>query len=134
MAKIAAGIRTSAEEAVKAYSTALFNDLNHGITPYRSGQARANWTVSINAPTDNFIQLPEAVKSGVYDAAEVADALNDGLQTIQNFVIGDTLWICNAAPYIVRLNQGYSQQAPAGFVEAALQTASEAVKQFGLIG
>jgi hypothetical protein len=31
-----------------------------------------------------------------------------------------TIWILNGLPYIERLNEGHSQQAPAGFVETAI--------------
>lgn len=133
LALIARGIRTSTEEAVKAYSSALLSSLNHDVTPYLSGQARANWQVTMNAPASNFIELREAVRNQVYDVADVGDALDHGLSTIQTFQSGDTLYITNNAPYIVNLNQGSSKQAPAGFVESAIQAASS-VRQFGLIG
>jgi hypothetical protein len=133
LAQIARGIRTSTEVAVRAYATALLQDLNHQSTPFRSGQARANWQVTINAPSANFIELPESVKSGVYNAGDVADALDHGLSVIASFSSGQTLYIANNAPYIVRLNNGSSDQAPAGFVEAAIAAASS-IKAFGLIG
>lgn len=81
-------------------------------TPVKSGRARANWNISVDtvdaSTTDNTAQ-PNFV-------SKAADA-------VANFVIGKTIYISNNLPYIKRLNNGYSKQAPASFVETGVALA-----------
>lgn len=134
MARIAAGVRSSVNDAVKAYAVELTTQLNQSVTPFRSGQARANWQVAIGTPNEVFIKLVDAIDSKIYDAADVDDALQHALTTISGRQNGQVIWIFNNAPYIQRLNEGYSGQAPAGFVEQAILDAGEKLKDLQIIG
>lgn len=75
-------------------------------TPVDTGRARSNWLVSLNAPKI------EIVEPGI---------LNDTTSILHKYSIDDKVYITNNVPYIRRLNDGYSVQAPAGFVEMAIQ-------------
>jgi hypothetical protein len=79
-------------------------------TPVDTGRARSNWWPEINSISVE-IREPDNASSSSAQAVSVA----------QRFKMDDTAYISNNLPYIRRLNDGHSQQAPAGFVEAAVQ-------------
>lgn len=90
-------------------------------TPVDTGRARANWLPSLNIP--NMTILPPAPKGGTVNrTANMATA-------IAAYKLADTILITNNLPYIQRLNDGYSQQAPSGFVDMAIAKGKRAVKQ-----
>jgi hypothetical protein len=77
-------------------------------TPVASGKARASWKISPGSPFTK--ELPK----GDYGYPSTPD--------LSRYTRNWTKWyIANTAPYIQRLNDGYSQQAPVGFIELALQ-------------
>jgi hypothetical protein len=48
----------------------------------------------------------------------------EGVAAVLSYQLADgALWVANNVPYIRRLNYGHSSQAPAGFVEMAIDTA-----------
>lgn len=86
---------------------------DQGGTPVDTGHARANWVPSVNTPHSGEVQDDSAHDAGV--AAVLAWVLGGG-----------PLYEGNSAPYIRRLNEGWSKQAPSLFIERcvveALQT------------
>ena len=93
-----------------------------GETPVRFGWARANWVPSIGDPFAGPAGSPDDVDQSaqVQGIAEVAATyrLSDG-----------PIWITNFVPYSGRLNEGYSRQAPAGFVDDAIDRNVDSVSQ-----
>ncbi len=89
-------------------------------TPVDSGRARGNWTVSIGAPDGSVAETTD--KSG---GATIAK----GSAVISRALPRDTIFIANSLPYIVSLNDGSSRQAPAKFVERAVQAAVESIRR-----
>lgn len=94
-------------------------------TPVLSGRARSGWDVAIGAvPSfvpDNAPSTPEAGEQS---------ALRRGELTIGTWKIGDgVIYISNGLPYIRRLDEGYSGQAPSGMTADAAQAAREYVRQ-----
>lgn len=83
-------------------------------TPVDTGRARANWLPSINKP--RTVKLKRGDKSG-------SGALAKAQRLVSEIQLGDTFYISNNLEYIGVLNDGHSQQAPAGFVEKAIQVA-----------
>lgn len=77
---------------------------------YVGGRARANWFVGLGAPAS---QLTDEVGR---------DAVGDGNAALATIAPGTDVHITNNVPYIVPLNDGHSHQAPAAFVETAIQT------------
>lgn len=75
-------------------------------TPVDTGRARASWTIAYDAP-DLTVQ-PE----GQYPEPPTP---NLPLTTTPH-----PIWISNALDYIEALNNGHSQQSPAGFVELSI--------------
>lgn len=85
-------------------------------TPVDTGRARANWVVSLGSP--QLATTKNLDKGGTA-------TISRGRAVTQNYVSasGQSIYICNNLPYIQRLNEGWSAQAPPGYVQAAVQTA-----------
>lgn len=81
-------------------------------TPVDTGRARANWDITEGAPSDK-IERYEGAKTGEVPLPEPPDV--KGLS-------GDApIYIINNLPYIIRLENGHSSQAPDGMVRLAIQ-------------
>lgn len=80
-------------------------------TPVDTGRARSNWQVNIGAPAD-----------GTREALDTSGqaAIAQGQTEIAKYKGGSAIHITNNLPYIGRLNDGWSAQAPSGFVEKAV--------------
>lgn len=82
-------------------------------TPVDTGWARANWIPALRMPST----------AGGSSAGGSADTIAQeaGQSEILAFKLADgAIFVSNGVPYIARLNAGWSDQAPAGFVEAAI--------------
>ena len=81
-------------------------------TPVDTGRARAGWGLSIGEPAvtvpaaENYPKGYTGAPPPIPDVKAV-----DGTQVV---------WILNAVEYIERLEEGHSQQAPAGMVRLSL--------------
>ncbi|WP_426314531.1 HK97 gp10 family phage protein [Methylobacterium fujisawaense] len=76
-------------------------------SPVDTGRFRANWQYGVGRP--NTATLVAADKSGQSSLARIAA----GVATAR---LGDVIYISNALPYALRLETGWSKQAPAGMV------------------
>lgn len=76
-------------------------------TPVDTGRARAGWAISVNAPSDYV--PPEG--SGDVQMIE---------SDISGFDLDQVIYIFNNVHYIVYLENGSSDQAPAGMVRISL--------------
>ena len=93
-------------------------------TPVDTGRARANWLASLQNPVE------EATDNVDPSGSETIAA---NASTIENQKPGESIYLSNNLPYIESLNQGSSAQAPAGFVEQAVQTAVAYVRKKRLL-
>lgn len=89
------------ETAIRAFSEII------KATPVDTGRARSNWNIAVNA----------------IDATTTENTAAPDTNPALNIDPNDTVYISNNLPYIQRLNDGYSQQAPANFVEKGLMLA-----------
>lgn len=78
-------------------------------TPVLTGRARACWNISLNEPV--YISIPDKPYS-VLPKPEKID-----LRRTKPF---QKIFITNGQPYISKLENGYSNQAPTGMMRAAL--------------
>lgn len=91
-------------------------------TPVDTGRARGNWQVELDRP---------AVGTTSNLSPSGREAIDQGKATISKYVGGKaqaSIHITNNLPYIGKLNEGHSAQAPAGFVEKAITVGVDAVK------
>lgn len=100
------------EKTIRAVALVVDAELVN-TTPVDTGRARSNWLPSLNVP-----DLRTVEPGGKPAVGPVADS----------FRIDDTILITNNLPYIRRLNEGSSLQAPAGFVEAAIARGISSVR------
>jgi hypothetical protein len=92
-------------------------------TPVDEGRARSNWQPSIGSPATGTIDtLDKGGNATIAKAKAILAAAN----------AGDTIYLSNNLPYIRRLEEGYSQQAPAGMVALTVQEFAAIVKRVGL--
>ena len=79
-------------------------------TPVDEGTARGNWQASITTPKEGVLDRKD--KSG-------SQAIAAMVQSVSHWVPVDErpAYLTNNLPYIQRLNEGWSKQAPAHFVE-----------------
>ena len=96
-------------------------------TPVDTSRALSNWRVTVGGVLPPIGPLSPGTK-GSTQAASAAQAIEAATAAIQAADAKAVLVIFNSAPYIRRLNEGYSAQAPACFVEAAILLARQFVK------
>lgn len=89
-------------------------------TPVRSGRARGNWQCAINNIPVGEIETVDT--NGATTLEAVADAIKDAKA-------GDVIYLVNNVPYILKLENGSSKQAPAGMVGITLTEFGAVVDQ-----
>lgn len=110
-------------------TTALIADQNLVLsTPVDTGRARSNWQVSIGSPIESEREPFAPGELGSTAGPNAQAAIAQGEQVINRRQPEETIFITNNLPYIQRLNDGYSAQAPVGFVQTAVQRAVEYVR------
>lgn len=97
-------------------------------TPVDTGRARSNWIVTLDGPAVGVRDAYFEGLGGATASANVQAAIEQGLRVTSQYN-GDThreIHITNNLPYIERLNDGWSRQAPAAFVQEALHATAAA--------
>lgn len=117
MKKLGARVYQRSNQGVKDLASVVLNSLIDN-TPKKTGQAAANWHVGVGSPAPGFQEGFTA-----YDQTRAA-----GLAKISSRQPGQPINISNQTPYISKLNNGSSVQAPAGYVEMAISNAEQFVK------
>lgn len=111
-------IRDSVKEDVIALALNIHGRLVDNApdgTPVDTGWASANWWISVgSASTSNTGPAGDVGARQSQQAQGLADILSyDPSKGV--------IYITNNVPYINRLNNGWSQKSPAGFVDKAVQ-------------
>lgn len=96
-------------------------------TPVDTGRARSNWIAQIGSAPDTVIDAYAPGSLGDTEADNTQAALDQAEAVIRNYKGGEEIHITNNLPYIQRLNDGWSSQAPANFVEQAVLEALQVV-------
>lgn len=92
------------------------------MTPVKTGRARSNWLASIGKPDRSTLPGPtgpaEERPPGIGPVAQAAIAAAQAvILSAPEFPL---IYLSNNLPYIQRLNDGSSKQAPEAFVESAI--------------
>ena len=105
------------ERAVRAISLEVTANLIEA-TPVDTGWARANWVPAIGVSRDSPVNTrPDASLVSAQVAKQQA-----GMASLGGYRLASgPVFVSNNVPYIVFLNEGSSRQAPAAFVQAAIQ-------------
>lgn len=106
-------------KAQRMFGIELYRQLTIA-TPVDTGRARWGWNCSIRKEDDTIPPEAPGHKKNYYrlDAGRAA-----AIFTMSNVNGVDTIYISNAVPYIVKLNEGWSRQAPARFFELCFENA-----------
>lgn len=115
ISKITKELDSSILEATTKLALTIYQVLTYA-TPVDTGRARTNWIFSIGKPSSEVITA-NLDKTGIIGLTKAQATMQS------NYKTGYTIHISNNLPYISRLNEGSSKQAPAGFVEKAIDTA-----------
>jgi len=102
-------------------------------TPVDTGRARSNWIVSIGS--DNTAVIDAYVQGsalGVGEGGNAREALAQGRTALLTRRSGQTIFLSNNVPYIQRLNDGHSAQAPINFIETAIMEGVRAIGEVRL--
>lgn len=91
-------------------------------TPVKDGRARSNWLASIGSPRRDQVEI-RSTEETIAEAVGVVDKA-------PQFPL---IYISNNLPYIQRLNEGSSKQAPAAFVETAIDGATRPLVADGFL-
>jgi hypothetical protein len=103
-------------------------------TPVDSGRARANWQVTIGTTASGTVEIDDKNGGATMSKATAASA---------GFKAGDTIYLTNNLPYIMKLEEGgypdgpktvggFSRQAPAGMVGLTVQEFAQVVNQISV--
>ncbi len=101
-----------AKDAVLSVARTVALELSESVvlrTPVDTTRAEANWTPALNTIPQDFNEDARNYL-GSRPNLDAAKAIAKSIQ------IGDAFVIANSTPYIIYLEQGSSQQAPAGMV------------------
>lgn len=133
MDALAARIGTVASEAAKSVALTVLTDLVQ-VTPADVGTAISNWQVTLDAPAEGILGAYSPSPRGhtvngtwkhkvdpvATSHANVAPTLAYAKTVLASKRPGQVIYITNNLPYIQSLNDGSSEQAPAGFVDRAI--------------
>lgn len=125
----AKAIDEAASENAVDTALAIVGDLAYK-TPVDTSQALSNWIVTLESPSGQRIAPHFPGLQGSTQRASAAETLNLAKLVLRNKKPGQAIFITNNLPYIRRLNDGYSAQAPAGFVERAVLIGRKMRKKF----
>lgn len=112
--RVITGLRRFTSETVVRITLDVIHELVPD-TPIKTGWARSNWVPQIGSSRDETTGSQESVD---YSAQETAVA-----DVILNYILPAPIYISNNVPYINKLNDGSSSQAPSGFVQTAISRA-----------
>jgi len=121
MNRACVNIGQASESRIRKVALAAYREINQR-SPVDKGTFRANWVASIDT-IDRSLDLSKTGK-------DVNEAVTTATAVITNGAkLGTTVCISNAVPYAVRLENGYSPQAPAGVVSPAITTIKNALEE-----
>lgn len=98
-------------------------------TPVDTGRARSNWLVSVGSPNRETQEPYSPGEAGSTGSANAQAAIAQANAEISRRKPGQDIFISNNLPYIGRLNEGSSAQAPEQFVGTAVQSAVDVVNK-----
>ena len=100
--------------ALDAVARRVAFEVGNGVvlkTPVDTGRARANWIPCVGSIPKGIVALTDKTGGGARSAMQSA---------VKEFGSGKIIYFANNLPYIQRLEDGWSKQAPAGMVHLTL--------------
>ncbi|RZL39229.1 MAG: HK97 gp10 family phage protein [Rubrivivax sp.] len=116
LAELADKVKLDIEVVARKVMLDVFNNVL-ARSPVDLGTFRSNWVAGLGAPVKTTTESTDQ-SNGAREAVKAA-----------TFGIGGVIYFTNSLPYAIRLENGWSKQAPAGMVKLALADADRAVKR-----
>ena len=113
------GLRKEIEAITAEETSKLALELIDGLitkTPIDTGRAKGNWYLGVGKP----INLAEGGRRQAEARTEAKEAIIAFESIVNNTGNIPVLFINNNLPYINKLNEGSSQQAPSKFIETEI--------------
>lgn len=117
--KVAAAILRNVVLATPVGNPTIWREPHKAPKGYAGGRARANWLVGIGQTNTAVLEAEDAGGEGTISA---------GISLMVGAGAGVQIHLCNNLPYIIPLNEGHSHQAPAAFIETAVQGGGEILR------
>ena len=111
-------IDAAASQAAASIALVIVNDLAYK-TPVDTSTAISSWIVTLGSPSSLVGKAHFMGYRGSTYAQSAAKTVADAKAMLANKKPGQSIFITNNQHYIKKLNDGFSPQAPAGFVERA---------------
>lgn len=89
------------------------------MSPVDTGRFRANWQVAINSVPPGTVNAFDKTGSATLSRVQA---------TVNQMKAGDVISLINSLPYSVKLEYGWSKQAPAGMVRITVASYSGVVQ------
>lgn len=128
MDKYAHNLDTNTDTVVKNVVRSIGQNLVTA-TPVDVGTACTNWRVGVGYIPEGVIPAFAPGTKGSTASANQHNAIDEIRRAVAHYTNGQSIDIVNNVPYLAKLNNGSSLQAPAGFVEEAFLKGLEQVKQ-----
>lgn len=126
MLDLAVEVEANAAQAVRKVALAAESAVVLA-TPVDTGRARANWLVEIDRPAEGTVEpIDQSGNAAIQAAAAKVAEYVPGVSA--------AIHLTNNLPYIQRLNDGWSAQAPAGFVQEAVLAGVRALSSVKIVG
>ncbi len=114
--QLAAKAKLDIDTAVRRCTFKLFESVVN-LSPVDTGRFRGNWFPSHGA-----------ILKQVNESAKANDSTNR-LDKVYTFPVGGVVYLANSLPYAVRLEHGWSKQAPTGMVRKSAVQFKRFVRQ-----
>lgn len=125
MKSLAGRVPVNVRDMKRVVATEVLRAVVNG-TPIDTGQARFNWNVGLNRPDYST----DMVGFSAYGRTTAwSGKMSTSMMTIARAAFNDTIYISNALPYIQKLNDGGSKQAPRDYVRIAALIAARSVAE-----
>lgn len=125
--KFAEKAGAKAEEAVRKVAMKVYANVVT-MSPVDTGRFRGNWNISMGKFDRSTYSQGYDHKLDKSEAAQQLQRVLDKGQMIIGDYKGGSIYISNNLPYAMRLEDGYSDQAPVGMVRITLAMANDIVK------
>jgi hypothetical protein len=122
MARMAYVVKANIPKVQKRAALAVVEQVARS-TPVLTGQAAGNWMTTVGTPSSAFIPGAAGAAASIARVGPALEALG----------VDQKVCIANNAPYIEKLNNGSSQQAPSLFVEAATLRAIQGLDRYNIL-
>lgn len=117
--KITAELTEFTEDLIKDISINAVAELIEA-TPVDTSWARSNWVPNIGSPVNQPVGSPDNPSTFQQESGQA--------EILAYYKLPANVFISNNVPYITRLNEGSSTQAPMGFVQKAIAKAVREVR------